>query len=872
MATPPAISRDEIFGKIRELKNALDAEKLARAQAEKSRDALALQLLHDNHNKGDEQHGAAALTSRLETLTVERDELARDLESHQAASRAQLATALRERAAEVNALRNQLAERDALLATPNDQHKAALEDAEARRSALEAEVASLRAAAAASEAALDKQKRDAERLLSRIERDEGLRGREAGAAALKAKALESELAEAKTELLVWQRKAQAENARAANAHAEASSLALVDAAQLRHDCEALAAKLATAEAQLAQESSRANAARDDADRLRHESGTLKDHARLVARQLAELRSEAALLKEQLERGASGSQGRDDALKRELVDAAAQLAASEQRAAVLYDEASRASLELATLKERVDEERAARVENAGALIRARDHEIENLRQQLALAREQLAMAAKDDVDVRRTAVAETASLAQRLKDKEADLAAALERESRAKAQCAAEIEENVALTERLNAVEKEADRVSATLALAEERLASSSAADEQLRAAHAANAALQAALEAQKRNAERTTQELVVAREQLAGLSFAGAELTASRAEMAALATRLKAMESEAERATEALTLSRTSSEGAQNAANAEIADLAARLQALNTVHAASSGETTEALAAARSEVAELTRQLEAADRELDAATRQVVELQRDVARSSHAQTRVAELEAEVARLRGQVAGLETELASRTTEPKSAPSDDVARLKQQLDGVSADLLVAVKARDAAAGRAADETQARKKADGRLAEAKDALVLREGELQEAREELAALDAHLKLLLHGESTPWLAVPETDDPAPMHLSMDSPVIQEVLRAWTDQRANVEFFNRWCATILSGQPLGLSFQRGVEMDKVSTAVRDALMTLVVPMLRARRDVSLSVHERQRCDVIWHDLRLKVTPKGGDAV
>jgi hypothetical protein len=221
----------------------------------------------------------------------------------------------------------------------------------------------------------------------------------------------------------------------------------------------------------------------------------------------------------------------------------------------------------------------------------------------------------------------------------------------------------------------------------------------------------------------------------------------------------------------------------------------------------------------------------------------------------------ASLEQQLAAAQNAKKQVEEQLFQIRQQRSEAESNLNASSREELDQVT-------RQRDTASGRAADEAALRKKAEGRLTEAKERISKLEGELLQFRLDAEQAHARLASLVSGQPGEWQAVQDRGDPVPQHLSFDSPVIQQVLLSWTDQRTSVDFFNKWCSYVLSGQDVSSGgFQKGVEINKVSSAVRDGILALIVPMLRARQDVSVSVFERERCEAVWHDVRLRVSPK-----
>ena len=102
-----------------------------------------------------------------------------------------------------------------------------------------------------------------------------------------------------------------------------------------------------------------------------------------------------------------------------------------------------------------------------------------------------------------------------------------------------------------------------------------------------------------------------------------------------------------------------------------------------------------------------------------------------------------------------------------------------------------------------------------------------------------------------------------DTDDmPAP-NMPLESPVIQTILQAWTKDRNNLNFFNAWCKQVLKEKNLS-RLQKGVELLDCSQQAKDGLLTMVVPMLRARPEISVTVFTREKVQ-IRYDMRLKVT-------
>jgi hypothetical protein len=157
-------------------------------------------------------------------------------------------------------------------------------------------------------------------------------------------------------------------------------------------------------------------------------------------------------------------------------------------------------------------------------------------------------------------------------------------------------------------------------------------------------------------------------------------------------------------------------------------------------------------------------------------------------------------------------------------------------------------------------------AKRKIENDLEEVSRSLRKMEKDVKLLQSELAS-SARLDSMLSGEPGPWVQhANDFDMPVPTHLSLESPVIQTILQAWTQDPKNLQFFNKWCAHILRGGDIGphANFQKGVELSKCSPNVKDGLLSILVPLLRARRDIEISVFTRDRIQV-YHDVRLRVT-------
>ncbi|KAH9256520.1 hypothetical protein BASA81_005435 [Batrachochytrium salamandrivorans] len=132
---------------------------------------------------------------------------------------------------------------------------------------------------------------------------------------------------------------------------------------------------------------------------------------------------------------------------------------------------------------------------------------------------------------------------------------------------------------------------------------------------------------------------------------------------------------------------------------------------------------------------------------------------------------------------------------------------------------------------------------------------------------QDDLTGANSRFESMLHGEAGPWVSHGEEDDmPTPTHLTLDSPVIQTILQAWTKDKDNLRFFNQWCKQILISDGTGeglTALQRGVELNKCTTQVKDGILSMLVPLLRATRGITISVFTRERVQVNY-DVRLKV--------
>eukprot|EP00752_Nemacystus_decipiens_P002815 g2626.t1 len=98
----------------------------------------------------------------------------------------------------------------------------------------------------------------------------------------------------------------------------------------------------------------------------------------------------------------------------------------------------------------------------------------------------------------------------------------------------------------------------------------------------------------------------------------------------------------------------------------------------------------------------------------------------------------------------------------------------------------------------------------------------------------------------------------------------LGSPAVQGVLDRWIDvNKRNI--LEGWLGHVLHGGPVDAAngnFVPRVQMSSLSKEVRDGLVSVVLPLLLARRGVLLQVLTRERVELV-HDIQIRVTPVAG---
>jgi hypothetical protein len=106
------------------------------------------------------------------------------------------------------------------------------------------------------------------------------------------------------------------------------------------------------------------------------------------------------------------------------------------------------------------------------------------------------------------------------------------------------------------------------------------------------------------------------------------------------------------------------------------------------------------------------------------------------------------------------------------------------------------------------------------------------------------------------------WIEVKEVHPVPPFGVDwVNSPVIQHLLQTWSRDEEKLRYIELWLKAVAERDILPQSFPRGLHLVSMKREVRDGFLTLVVPLLRQRHQ--LTVLSRFLGGGHW-DLRIKV--------
>ena len=208
------------------------------------------------------------------------------------------------------------------------------------------------------------------------------------------------------------------------------------------------------------------------------------------------------------------------------------------------------------------------------------------------------------------------------------------------------------------------------------------------------------------------------------------------------------------------------------------------------------------------------------------------------------------------------AAKEADDAARQAALAAAAEQRVAadKARHRVAAVEAALLEASKARDDAASRAALFSDELRSVRVSLAEAQAARKFTEERLGAMERERA--EAHAKSEAEAralEMTGGWVERESTEPCPP-IDMTSPVIGSILQSATPDTKRVADTWAWLKAAAVEDVARLKPAR-LELDRVPAEARDGMLTMIIPILRQRKDVRFRVLVRERHEVRT-DLRL----------
>ena len=81
----------------------------------------------------------------------------------------------------------------------------------------------------------------------------------------------------------------------------------------------------------------------------------------------------------------------------------------------------------------------------------------------------------------------------------------------------------------------------------------------------------------------------------------------------------------------------------------------------------------------------------------------------------------------------------------------------------------------------------------------------------------------------------------------------IDSPVVKYLLHSWTTNTRERELLDVWLKHLSSNRSLKLStFNPVMILKNIPAEIRDGFLTMVIPLLRRRKDILIEVYIRNR--------------------
>uniref|UniRef100_A0A7S3PHG9 Uncharacterized protein n=1 Tax=Aplanochytrium stocchinoi TaxID=215587 RepID=A0A7S3PHG9_9STRA len=105
------------------------------------------------------------------------------------------------------------------------------------------------------------------------------------------------------------------------------------------------------------------------------------------------------------------------------------------------------------------------------------------------------------------------------------------------------------------------------------------------------------------------------------------------------------------------------------------------------------------------------------------------------------------------------------------------------------------------------------------------------------------------------------WAKVHTPHLPPPPY-GLNSAVIQFLLRSWSKDEKKIAHVNQWCGQIINGEKV--EKQRVLQLNGLTTEIREGIMKLIVPLLQQRNDLTILVHSQP---VVNSDVLIDISPK-----
>jgi uncharacterized phage infection (PIP) family protein YhgE len=336
------------------------------------------------------------------------------------------------------------------------------------------------------------------------------------------------------------------------------------------------------------------------------------------------------------------------------------------------------------------------------------------------------------------------------------------------------------------------------------------------------------------------------------LAAARAQLEAAQAELAEAAAQLQAAHADAATAAERAAAAETSLTEATARADALAADCARLAEEvemagkLSTAQAVEIAELSMGKDEAEERLAEVEKEAAgaaAASAAADAAKKELADLQK----------KMVTLAKEFKLMRGarEAAEAAVQAASATSADARAGAERARAKLKAAEDAAAEL---TRARDDAAGRAALFEEELRQVRTTLAESQAARKFLEERAAAAERETAEKKARSEAQAKAQELTggWVEHPASD-PAPP-FAIGSPVIAQILQSYTNDPAKQVELYAWLKDVAGGKDIS-RMKRVLEVERAPKEVRDGFLALVVPILKMRADVGVTVQLRERQEV-----------------